>query len=95
VGLVGHMAAMADVFDTRWLVACPRVEHAEIYQRMFGFEVWAAPRTYFGVSFSTQLLGISREGLKEFVRDRRPLYQAWQRAREYLLSRDAALGESH
>jgi hypothetical protein len=84
VGLVGHMAAMADVFETRWLVACPRVEHAEIYQRLFGFEVLAAPRQYFGVSFATQLLGISREHLNEYVYDKKPLYNAWQCAKDYL-----------
>jgi hypothetical protein len=49
VGLVGHMAALADLYRVEWLVACPRVEHAEAYQRMFGFRPLAAPRQYFGV----------------------------------------------
>ena len=84
VGLVGHMAALADVFDAQWMVACPRVEHAGVYQRMFGFQPLAEPRQYFGVSFSTQLLGIRRQDLEAYVRSARPLHEAWLRARRYL-----------
>jgi hypothetical protein len=40
------MAAPADFYDVKWLVACPRVEHAESYQRMVGFKPLADPRQY-------------------------------------------------
>jgi len=84
VGLVGHMAALADVFQADWLGACPRVEHAKVYQHMFGFKPLAEPRQYFGVSFQTQLLGIRREEIAERVRNVKPLHEAWQRALIYL-----------
>lgn len=80
VRLVGHMAALADHFNTEWLVACPRVEHSEIYQRMFGFKPLAAPRQYFGVKFETQLLGIRLADLKAYVSSMRPMVEAWSDA---------------
>lgn len=92
VGLVGHMAATADVFGAEWLVACPRVEHAHVYQKMFGFKPLAEPRRYFGVSFDTQLLGIRHSDLEVYVRNSRPLFAAWSSAREYLL---ATLAHGH
>ncbi len=84
VRLVGHMAALADFYEVKWLVACPRVEHAETYQRMFGFRPLAAPRKYFGVSFETQLLGVRREELQAYVRDAQPMTSAWSSALRYL-----------
>ena len=86
VGLVGHMAALAEFYEVEWLVACPRVEHAQAYQRMFGFAALAAPRRYFGVSFETQLLGIRVAGLREYVRERRPMVAAWSAALAGLLA---------
>lgn len=84
VGLVGHMAALAEFYNVEWLVACPRVEHSEIYQRMFGFNVLAAPRRYFGVSFETQLLGIRVEELRKYVSGRRSMVDAWTAALAHL-----------
>ena len=80
VRLVGHMAALAEFYGVEWLVACPRVEHSHVYQRMFGFRPLAAPRQYFGVSFETQLLGIRVSELREYVRDERPMVNAWSDA---------------
>jgi hypothetical protein len=84
VRLVGHMAALAEFYDVKWLVACPRVEHAESYQRMFGFKPLAEPRKYFGVSFETQLLGVRREEIQNYVRDEKPMTSAWSGALAYL-----------
>jgi hypothetical protein len=80
VGLVGHMAALAEFYQVEWMVACPRVEHATTYQRMFGFEALAAPRQYFGVSFETQLLGIRVSELRNYVRDEKTMTSAWSNA---------------
>jgi hypothetical protein len=80
VGLVGHMAALAEFYGVEWLVACPRVEHSRVYQRMFGFRSLAAPRRYFGVSFETQLLGIRLSELRAYVRDEHVMTNAWSNA---------------
>jgi hypothetical protein len=80
VRLVGHMAALASFYDAGWLVACPRVEHATTYQRMFGFQPLATPRQYFGVGFQTQLLATSREALQKYVHGAKPLTNAWSDA---------------
>jgi hypothetical protein len=37
IRLVGNMAALAEFHGVQWLVACPRVEHSPVYQRLFGF----------------------------------------------------------
>lgn len=84
VGLVGHMAALAEFYRVEWLVACPRVEHATTYQRLFGFEPLAAPRQYFGVSFETQLLGIRVEELRNYVREEKTMTAAWSNALGYV-----------
>jgi N-acyl amino acid synthase FeeM len=81
--LLGNMAALSSFYQSGWLAACPRQEHASIYQRLFGFRPLAEPRKYFGVDFETQLLGIRREELREHIRFVKPMMAAW----------DAALGE--
>jgi hypothetical protein len=68
------------LYRVEWLVACPRVEHAATYQRMFGFQPLAAPRQYFGVSFETQLLGIRVSELRHYVRDEKTMTSAWSKA---------------
>ncbi len=65
--VVSYMAALADFYEVDWLVACPRVEHTQIYERLFGFRQLAAPRQYFGVKFKTSLLGVSREQLRSYT----------------------------
>jgi hypothetical protein len=80
VGLVANMAALAQFYDVGWMVACPRVEHSPVYQRMFGFKPLAPPRQYFGVKFETQLLGVRREELRAYVSDARPMMSAWSDA---------------
>lgn len=80
--LLGHMAAMADHFDTEWLVACPRVEHAQVYQRLFAFEPFAPARKYYGVDFETQLLAIRREALRAHAARFRPMREAWELAKQ-------------
>jgi hypothetical protein len=80
VQLVGNMAALAEFFSAEWLVACPRVEHAPIYERLFGLQPLAAPRQYFGDNFKTLLLGVPTVALGEYVRDMLPMRNAWTRA---------------
>jgi len=86
VRLLGYMAALAEFYDVSWLIACPRVEHAKVYQRMFGFRPLAEPRQYYGVNFKTQLLGVKREEISAYVRDARPMVQAWSDALALLSS---------
>jgi hypothetical protein len=84
VKLVGYMAAMASFYDVRWLVACPRIEHADTFQRVFGFKSIAPPRQYFGVRFRTELLAISRKEIVKYVRDEKTMTTAWSSALEHL-----------
>ena len=84
--LLGNMAALAEFYEVEWLIACPRMEHAPIYQRMFGFRPMAEPRPYFGVKFETQMLGVRRVELKMRVSDARPMRNAWQTALAHLLN---------
>jgi len=80
MGLLGHMAALADWFETAWLVACPREEHAGAYERLFGFRAMAEPRRYFGVDFQTRLLAIRREELRERAESAGAMWPAWRAA---------------
>jgi len=82
VRLLGYMAALADRFGSQWLVACPRLEHTHIYQRVFGFRPLAEPRPYYGVKFETRMLGIHREELRMRARLSKPMHHAWSRALE-------------
>jgi Acetyltransferase (GNAT) domain len=75
--LLGYMAAMADFYEAEWLVACPRMEHAAMYQRLFGFRPMAEPRQYHGVKFETQLLAVRRSELRNFVSQAKPMTKAW------------------
>jgi hypothetical protein len=84
--LLGNMAALAEFYDVEWLIACPRMEHSPIYQRLFGFRPLAEPRPYFGVRFETQMLGVRRSELQDWVREARPLRSAWQTALANLAS---------
>lgn len=77
IRLLGNMAALAEFYGVAWLVACPRVEHSMIYQRMFGFRPLSTPRQYFGVNFQTQLLGIRVRDLRRYVRNSPPMMAAW------------------
>ena len=78
------MAALAEFHGVEWLVACPRVEHSSVYQRMFGFRPLSAPRQYFGVKFETQLLGIRVSELRNYVQDEKPMVNAWTNALQSL-----------
>lgn len=78
------MAALADFYKVKWLVACPRVEHVPVYEKLFGFTQLATPRQYFGVRFETQLLGIRMQDLEENVRERKIMKSSWKTALEYL-----------
>jgi hypothetical protein len=84
IRLLGYMAALAEFYEVRWLIACPRVEHAKVYQRMFGFRPLAAPRKYYGVNFETQLLGVQRDDILSYVCDEKPMVEAWRDALAYL-----------
>lgn len=83
--LVANQAMMADFHNTKWLVACPRSEHAPIYQRMFGFTRIAPPRKYFGVSFETELLAVSREDLRNCAERFEPMRRAWSAAAQSIV----------
>ena len=84
--LPGNMAALAS-YETKWLGACPRVEHASTSQRFFGFQELAEPRKYFGVNFRTQLLGVRTERLRAHVDGMTPARNAWPAALEQLAAR--------
>lgn len=84
VRLTGYMAALAEFYDVRWLIACPRVEHARVYQRMFGFRPLSEARQYYGVNFKTQLLGVKRDEIFAHVREERPMVEAWSNALAFL-----------
>jgi hypothetical protein len=86
VGLLGNMAALADLFEVEWLVACPRVEHAQTYEKLFGFHSLATPRRYFGVKFQTQLLGVRRSDLREYTSHATQMLLAWTQALAQLRS---------
>jgi hypothetical protein len=78
VSLLGHKAALAQLFGAAWLVACPRIEHTAVYQKMFGFHSLAAPRKYFGVNFETQLLAIRTAELSDRVSNAKLMINAWR-----------------
>lgn len=78
--LLGYMAAMADFYEVGWLMACPPMEHSALYQRLFGFRPMAGPRPYHGVKFETQLLGVRRRELKDYVRQAKAMKKAWNHA---------------
>jgi hypothetical protein len=80
-GLLGNMAALGERYGVEWLTACPRVEHSEIYQRLYGFRPMAEPRKYFGVSFETELLGIRLEEIRERALRVAWMGRAWESAR--------------
>ncbi len=78
--LVANMAAVADLYSVRWLVACPREEHSAIYQRLFGFTPIAPPRKYLGVNFRTELLATERDDLRLAASRVSPMRKAWSAA---------------
>jgi len=78
--LLGYMAAMADFYETEWLMACPRLEHSTTYQRLFGFRPMAEPRPYHGVKFETGLLAVRRSEIKDRVCEAKPMRLAWSTA---------------
>ena len=84
--LLGYMAAMADFYEAEWLMACPRMEHSAMYQRLFGFRPMAAPRPYHGVKFETELLAVRRGELKDYVREAKPMRKAWGQALTNLMA---------
>lgn len=87
--LVANMVALADFYEAAWLVACPRVEHSRIYQRMFGFRPLAEPRQYFGVNFQTELLGIRLEEIRSLASGVRSMTKAWSQAKSLVTAPDA------
>jgi len=89
--LLGNMAALAEHYSVGWLVACPRVEHVGVYQRMFGFRPLAPARKYFGVNFKTQLLGVRRAEHQEHVKNSKPMQDAWLQAYELFKRSSAAV----
>jgi hypothetical protein len=82
--LLGNMAAMADHYNSEWLVACPRLEYTPMYERLFGFRKLAEPRQYFGVNFQTQLMGTRRRELRELVQGCKSMRESWDTASKEL-----------
>jgi hypothetical protein len=95
VRLVAHMAAVGEFYEVAWMLACPRVEHAGIYERLFGFHPLAEPRRYFGVAFQTRLLGIRPADLRAFVASDRLMPQAWSEALQTIQSAGIASSASN
>jgi len=85
VRLVAHLAALADFYNVPWLVACPRVEHAHTYERLFGFQAMAAPRRYFGVAFDTVLLAVQTEAIRGHAASHHLMTAAWSEALDRLM----------
>jgi hypothetical protein len=83
-GLLGNMAAIGERYGVEWLTACPRVEHSEIYQRLYGFRPMAEPRRYLGVNFETELLGIRLEEIRQRAERVGWMRRAWSAARAQL-----------
>jgi hypothetical protein len=83
--LTAHMAALGEFYSVEWMLACPRVEHAGVYQRLFGFQPLAEARRYFGVAFETRLMGIRTAELRRFVSSNRLMTAAWSKALDRLL----------
>lgn len=79
--LLGHMTALAEHFEAEWLAACPRVEHSEIYQRLYGFQPTGAVRRYTGVRFQTELLGTRLADIRELAGRVPWMDRAWEAAR--------------
>lgn len=90
--VVSYMAALADFYEAAWLVACPRVEHSPIYEKLFGFVRLAEPRQYVGVKFETTLLAISREQLDRYTNGTKSMDEARARALAHLID---SVGRSH
>ncbi len=78
--LGAHLAALADLHDTPWIVACPRVEHSATYRRVFGMRRLGEPRKYFGVNFETELLGLRRDELRDTANRAGKMKLAWAEA---------------
>lgn len=78
--LGANLTALADRFGAQWIVACPRVEHAATYRRVFGMQRLGEPRKYFGVNFETELLGMRREELRQKARGVEKMSTAWAEA---------------
>ena len=83
--LVAYLAAAGEFYDVEWMLACPRLEHARVYQRLFGFRPLAEPRRSDGAGFQTRLLGVRAGDLREHVYDSRVMSAAWSEALERLL----------
>ena len=83
--LTAHMAALGEFYGVHWMLACPRVEHTGVYQRLFGFRPLAEARRYFGVAFQTRLLGVRTAELCAFVSSNRRMTAAWSEALDRLL----------
>lgn len=82
--LIANLVALADQYEAPWVVACPREEHAQFYQRLFGFRALGEPRTYFGVNFRTALLGVPLEEIRAKASRSRPFQSAWHDALQSL-----------
>ena len=80
IGLLGNMAALAEFYQAQWLIACPRVEHAPLYQRLFGFRPLAEPRPYHAVKFETVMLGVRIDELSTYVESAPVMRKAWSAA---------------
>lgn len=78
--LIANLVALADFHEASWVVACPREEHAQFYQRMFGFHALGEPRPYYGVNFRTALMAAPLPEIRATAERVRPMREAWRQA---------------
>lgn len=81
ISLLGNMTALAEHFQLRWLVACPRVEHAHAYAGLFGFRAIGEPRNYHGVKFATQLMMTELSTFHAYTANNRHIQKSCEQAR--------------
>jgi len=84
VELLANVAALAEVYDVEWILACPRMEHVHVYQNLFGFQPQAEPRSGIGVKLIAPLMATSLSQLRAYVQYDQRMIEAWQAASQRL-----------
>ena len=69
-----------------FIVSTMRVEHQAYYRRVFGYELWCAPRDYPLVNRKVACMGFDYAAQKERVETRYPFFRStWMRRRRITL----------
>lgn len=77
IELLGSVAALAELCEVEWLIACPRLDHAHLYQNLFGFQPQAEPRQFFGVKLTAQLMAVSLSQLRAYIQYDDRMLDSW------------------